>query len=198
MCRGSRGWPWEAAPARSTCRPWASRAARPIRMLRRSRPTSCDRSTPGSPRCWPNRTSNSTRRRGLTSPNCGPESRRCSTPICCCRVPDTGGCRWRSHVMRLVVATLKPSQVESVRQALAAVSVTRMTVCDAQGWQDGGGLRQQAILEIAVNDDFLEPTVRAITAALEAGGDSATGRLHALPIGAAVQLYREVRGPEAV
>jgi len=101
--------------------------------------------------------------------------------------------------MRLVVATLKPSQVESVRQALAAVSVTRMTVCDAQGWQAaGGGLRQQAILEIAVNDDFLEPTVRAITAALEAGGDSATGRLHALPIGAAVQLYREVRGPEAV
>jgi hypothetical protein len=40
--------------------------------------------------------------------------------------------------------------------------------------------------------------VRAITAAIEAGGDSATGRLHALPIGDAVQLYREVRGPEAV
>jgi nitrogen regulatory protein P-II 1 len=101
--------------------------------------------------------------------------------------------------MRLVVATLKPSQVESVRQALAAVSVTRMTVCDGQGWQAaGGGLLQQSILEIAVNDDFLEPTVRAITAAIEAGGDSATGRLHALPIGDAVQLYREVRGPEAV
>jgi nitrogen regulatory protein P-II 1 len=101
--------------------------------------------------------------------------------------------------MRLVVAVLKPSQVESVRQALAAVSVTRMTVCDAQGWRAaGGGLLQQAILEIAVNDDFLEPTVRAITAAIEAGGDSATGRLHALPMSDAVQLYREVRGPEAV
>jgi len=101
--------------------------------------------------------------------------------------------------MRLVVAVLKPSQVESVRQALAAVSVTRMTVSDAQGWQEpGGGLRQQAVLEIAVNDDFLEPTVGAITAVVEAGGESVAGRLYALPMTDAVQLYREVRGPEAV
>ncbi|MFM7135996.1 MAG: P-II family nitrogen regulator [Planctomycetota bacterium] len=101
--------------------------------------------------------------------------------------------------MRLVVAVLKPSQVESVRQALATVSVTRMTVCNAQGWQAAdGGLLQQAVLEIAVNDDFLKPTVQAITAALEAGGDSAAGRLHTLPISDAVQVYREVRGPEAV
>jgi nitrogen regulatory protein PII len=101
--------------------------------------------------------------------------------------------------MRRVVAVLKPSQVESVRQALAAVSVTRMTVCDAQGWQAaGGGLLQQALLEIAVNDDFLGPTVGAITAAIEAGGESAAGRLHALPMSDAMQLYRQVRGPEAV
>lgn len=101
--------------------------------------------------------------------------------------------------MRLVVAVLKPSQVESVRQALSKVSVTRMTVCDAQGWQAaGGGLVQQAILEIAVNEDFLQPTVQAITAALEAGGDTAAGRLHTLPVSVAVQVYRGVRGPEAV
>lgn len=100
--------------------------------------------------------------------------------------------------MRLVVAMLKPSQVESVRQALAAVSVTRMTVCDAQGWQAaGGGLLQQAILEIAVNDDFLDRTVAAISAVLAAGGD-ATSRVFVLPMHDAVQVYRTVRGPEAV
>lgn len=101
--------------------------------------------------------------------------------------------------MRLVVAVLKPSQVESVRRALAAVSVTRMTVFDAQGWQGpGGGLRQQSVLEIAVNDDFLACTVGAITTVVEAGGESVAGRLYALPMTDAMQLYREVRGPEAV
>jgi nitrogen regulatory protein P-II 1 len=101
--------------------------------------------------------------------------------------------------MHLVVALLKPSQVESVRQALAAASVTRMTVCDAQGWRgQEASLVQQAVLEIAVNDDFLTPTVKAITAVLEAGGDSAAGRLYSLPMLNAVQIYREVRGPEAV
>ena len=101
--------------------------------------------------------------------------------------------------MRLVVAVLKPSQVESVRQALASVSVTRMTVCDGQGWRGPReSLVQQAVLEIAVNDDFLEATVQVITAALAAGGDSAAGRIFALPMTDAVQLYRTVRGPEAV
>jgi nitrogen regulatory protein PII len=57
---------------------------------------------------------------------------------------------------------------------------------------------QQAVLEIAVNDDFLTPTVKAITAVLEAGGDSPAGRLYSLPMLNAVQIYREVRGPEAV
>jgi nitrogen regulatory protein PII len=101
--------------------------------------------------------------------------------------------------MHLVVALLKPSQVESVRRALAAVSVSRMTVCDAQGWRGPEeSLVQQAVLEIAVNDDFLALTMQAITAVLQAGGDSAAGRLYSLPLIDAVQLYREVRGPEAV
>jgi nitrogen regulatory protein PII len=101
--------------------------------------------------------------------------------------------------MHLVVALLKPSQVESVRRALAAVSVSRMTVCDAQGWRGPEeSLVQQAVLEIAVNDDFLAMTMQAITAVLQAGGDSAAGRLYSLPLIDAVQLYREVRGPEAV
>jgi nitrogen regulatory protein P-II 2 len=101
--------------------------------------------------------------------------------------------------MHLVMAVLKPSQVESVRQALAAVNVTRMTICDAQGWQElGDGLRQETLLEIAVNDDFLGPASEAITTAVEAGGDSAAGRLFTLPITEAVQLYRDVRGPEAI
>lgn len=100
--------------------------------------------------------------------------------------------------MRLVVATLKPSQVESVRRALDGVSVTRMTICDGQGWEADGTLVQRAVVEIAVNDDFLDRTVAAIGGVLEAAGEPVAGRIVVVPIDTAVQLYREVRGPEAV
>lgn len=102
--------------------------------------------------------------------------------------------------MRLVMAILKPSQVEGVRQALAEVDVARLTVCDAQGYgaPPADAVVQQAVMEIAVNEDFLNRTVTRIAAALAAEGDDAERRLFVLPMDDAVQLYREVRGPEAV
>ena len=123
--------------------------------------------------------------------------------------------------MRLVVAVLRPSQLEAVRQALAAVHVTRLTVCDAQGYHGskgdhGGhdlrgesGIVQESVMEIAVNDDFLERTVDTIRKAMLLGDELSTdaasdgsprpsGRLFVLPIHDAVQLYRDVRGPEAI
>lgn len=123
--------------------------------------------------------------------------------------------------MHLVVAVLKPSHLEAVRQALAAVHVTRLTICDAQGYgavfppgRDAGydvghaGVVQQSVMEIAVNDDFLERTVDTIRKAMRMG-TSARGvgaddlpsldeHLFVLPIHEAVQIYREVRGQEAV
>ena len=120
--------------------------------------------------------------------------------------------------MRLVVAVLRPAQLEAVRQALAAVHVTRLTICDAQGYhasQGHHGLRaesgivQESVMEIAVNDDFLERTVDTIRKAMLLGDELSTeaapdgsprpsGRLFVLPIHDAVQLYRDVRGPEAI
>jgi len=105
--------------------------------------------------------------------------------------------------MRLIVAVLKPSQVEVVRQSLASVHVTRLTICDAQGYDfvpSAGGqfqqaLVQQSVVEIAVNDDFVDRTVDMIAAAL---GSDLDERLFVMPIDDAVQIYREVRGPEAV
>ena len=98
--------------------------------------------------------------------------------------------------MRLVVAVLKPSQLEVVRQALAGVHVTRLTVCDAQGFTPGP-LVQQTVIEVAVNDDFLDRTIDAIAAAI-GRTDDLPARLMVLPIDDAVQIYRTVRGPEAV
>ena len=120
--------------------------------------------------------------------------------------------------MRLVVAVLRPSQLEPVRQALAAVHVTRLTICDAQGYHASQGSRgqrgesgivQESVMEIAVNDDCLERTVDTIRKAMLLGDELSTdvapngsprpsGRLFVLPIHDAVLLYRDVRGPEAI
>jgi nitrogen regulatory protein P-II 1 len=102
--------------------------------------------------------------------------------------------------MRLVVARMKPSQVEVVRQALAAVHVTRLTVLGAQGCHGIGPasrLVQEALMEIAVNDDFLDRTISALCAAL--GGDPLeANQLSVFPMVEAVQIYRDVRGQEAL
>ena len=110
--------------------------------------------------------------------------------------------------MRLVMAVLRPTQLEAVRQALAAVHVTRLTISDAQGHattavsaRSGSGVTQQAVMEIAVNDDFLERTVDTLAAAMRIGeSDDSTlsDRLFVLPMHEAVQLYRDVRGQEAL
>ena len=126
--------------------------------------------------------------------------------------------------MHMVVAVLRPAQLEPVRQALAAVHVTRLTICDAQGYHDPqgyhgpqgqhglrgeSGIVQESVMEIAVNDDFLERTVDTIRKAMLLGEEpetdggstrltSQSDRLYVLPIHDAVQLYRDVRGPEAV
>jgi len=114
--------------------------------------------------------------------------------------------------MHMVVAVLRPAQLEAVRQALAAVHVTRLTVCDAQGHHETGDrsrIVQESVMEIAVNDDFLERTVATIQTAMQPGAETATdgvggdvargpSRIFVLPIDDAVQLYRDVRGPEAV
>ncbi|MFM7205605.1 MAG: P-II family nitrogen regulator [Planctomycetaceae bacterium] len=101
--------------------------------------------------------------------------------------------------MRLIVAVIRPAEVESVRHALAAVQVTRLTVCDAHGYDlaKADPLAQQTMLEIAVNDDFVDRTVTAISDVLAAGHD-AESLMYVMPMADAVQLYRGVRGPEAV
>jgi nitrogen regulatory protein PII len=116
--------------------------------------------------------------------------------------------------MRLVVALLKPVELEPVRQALAAVHVTRLTVGDAQQHllpmanrtgpdaAAAAPISRHVIMEIAVNDDFLDRTVRTIAAALRLAATEGDGpadeRVFVLPMEDAVQLYRDVRGPEAI
>ena len=123
--------------------------------------------------------------------------------------------------MKLVLAVVPPSRMEAVRQALAEVHVTRLSVVDGHGYQTrtssaakGASQRivRHLVLEIAVNDDFLDRTVEVIEQALRLRAPADTdlasessqdyvidpGGIYVLPMDTAVQIYRDVRGPEAL
>ncbi|MBL9124930.1 MAG: P-II family nitrogen regulator [Planctomycetaceae bacterium] len=115
--------------------------------------------------------------------------------------------------MKLLVAIIQPTKLQAVREALAKIGVTRMTVCDAQGYGRQRGqtqtyrgheyktnLLRKIELEIMVNDDFVEPTIETITSVARTGpeGTIGDGKVFVLPAEAVVQISEGLRGPGAV
>ena len=61
-------------------------------------------------------------------------------------------------------------------------------------------LLRKVVLEIVVNDDFLERTIDAITAVAPSGpeGNLGDGKIFVLPIVDAIEIGSRARGQEAV
>ena len=115
--------------------------------------------------------------------------------------------------MRLVIAIIQPTRLSAVREALAKIGVTRMTVCDAQGYARQRGqtemyrgveyktnLLRKVALEIVVNDDFLERTLETLSSFARSGGEGqiGDGKIFVLPVDDAIEITPLARGPEAV
>ncbi len=115
--------------------------------------------------------------------------------------------------MKLVVAIIQPTKLDAVRAALEKIEVTRMTVCDAQGYGRQRGrtemyrgheytttLLRKIALEIVVNDDFLDRTVQTIMQVARTGseGTIGDGKIFVLPAEQAIQIDDGSRGPGAV
>ncbi len=115
--------------------------------------------------------------------------------------------------MKLIIAIIQPSRLEAVKQALTEVEVFRLTVLDCQGFgrQKGqaGAYRGHEIainllrkvqLQIAVNDDFVEPTVNAVLSAAKTGekGQIGDGKVFILPMDDCIRIRTGERGPEAI
>ena len=78
--------------------------------------------------------------------------------------------------MKLIIAIIQPGKLEAVKAALTEVEVFRLTVLDCQGFGRQKGqtelyrgheykinLLRKVQLQIAVNEDFVEPTIQAIS-----------------------------------
>ena len=115
--------------------------------------------------------------------------------------------------MRYVVAIIQPPKLQAVRDALARIGVERLTVCDAQGFGRQRGqtatyrgveyktyLLRKVMLEIVVNDDFLDRTIETIEAVARTGpdGDIGDGKIFVLPVHEVYRIGAPTKGPEAV
>lgn len=115
--------------------------------------------------------------------------------------------------MNLVIAIIQPTKLDAVREALVRIGVTRMTVCDAQGYGRQRGRTEmyrgheyttqflrKVELEIVVNDDFLERTVETLVNIARTGpeGSIGDGKVFVLPALEAIQINDGARGPGSV
>jgi nitrogen regulatory protein P-II 1 len=115
--------------------------------------------------------------------------------------------------MKMVIAVIQPTKLDAVHQALERLDVTRMTVCDAQGYARQRGqletyrgheyktnLLRKVALEIAVNDDFLDRTIECLedVARTTAEGHIGDGKIFVVPMEEAIQISDGYRGKGAI
>ena len=115
--------------------------------------------------------------------------------------------------MKLIIAAIKPFKLEEVREALTAIGVRGMMVTEIKGFGSQSGhteiyrgheltvnMLRKVQLQIAVNEDFVEPTVNAIMTAARTGpeGRIGDGKIFILPLEDVVRIRTGERGPEAI
>ena len=115
--------------------------------------------------------------------------------------------------MKLIIAVIQPNKLEAVKAALTEVKVFRLTVMDCQGFGRQKGqtevyrgheftvnLLRKVQLQIAVNDEFVQPTVDAILKAGRTGekGEIGDGKIFILPMDDCIRIRTGERGPEAI
>lgn len=115
--------------------------------------------------------------------------------------------------MKLIIAIIQPNKLEDVKAALTDVEVFRLTVMDCQGFGRQKGqtevyrgheftvnLMRKVQLQIAVNEDFVQPTINAILKGGRTGekGQIGDGKIFVLPAEEAIQVNDGFRGPGAV
>ena len=112
--------------------------------------------------------------------------------------------------MKLIIAIIQPHKLEDVIQELDKVEIHLRTVSDVlgcgrqkgrtevyRGRKETGGMLKKVRLEIAVNEDFVQPTIKAITTAAKTGkiGD---GKIFIVDLVECIRIRTGEKGKEAI
>jgi nitrogen regulatory protein P-II 1 len=112
--------------------------------------------------------------------------------------------------MKLVIAIIQPYKLEEVKEELYKANVNLITVSEVlghgrqkgvtevyRGARETGNLLRKIRLEIAVNDNFLEPTIKAITKGAKTG-ETGDGKIFVMDLEECVRIRTEERGSPAI
>ena len=112
--------------------------------------------------------------------------------------------------MKLIIAIIQPYRLEIVKEELYKAEVNLITVSEVlghgrqmgiteiyRGHKETGNLLRKIRLEIAVNDNFLEPTIKAIVKGAKTG-ETGDGKIFILDLEECVRIRTEERGSIAI
>ena len=112
--------------------------------------------------------------------------------------------------MKLIIAIIKPDRLEAVKQELYKAEVNLITVNEVlghgrqmgitevyRGVKEMGNLLRKVRLEIAVNENFVEPTIQAIIKGAQTG-EMGDGKIFVLELAECVRIRTEERGGTAI
>jgi nitrogen regulatory protein P-II 2 len=112
--------------------------------------------------------------------------------------------------MKLVIAIIQPHKLEEVKQELYKEEVNLITVNEVlghgrqkgitevyRGVKETGNLLRKIRLEIAVNDNFVEPTVNAIMKGAQTG-ETGDGKIFVLPLESCIRIRTGEKGSVAI
>ncbi|MDQ5988597.1 MAG: Nitrogen regulatory protein P-II [Syntrophus sp. SKADARSKE-3] len=112
--------------------------------------------------------------------------------------------------MKYIIAIIQPHKLDDVVNALEEANVGLMTVSNVlgrgrqkgvtevyRGAKEVGSLLKKVKLEIAVNEDFVEPTINAITKAARSG-EVGDGKIFVLDLHEVMRIRTGERGGKAI
>ncbi|MFH1782060.1 MAG: P-II family nitrogen regulator [Candidatus Omnitrophota bacterium] len=112
--------------------------------------------------------------------------------------------------MKLIIAMIQPHKLPDVKKALFDAEVYKMTVTNALGCGQQKGftetyrgvihdvnLLKKVRLEIAVNEDFVQPTIDAIISGARTG-EIGDGKIFILDLPECIRIRTGERGNEAI
>jgi nitrogen regulatory protein P-II 2 len=112
--------------------------------------------------------------------------------------------------MKLVIAIIQPDRLEEVKHELYKVEVNLITVSEVlghgrqkgitevyRGVKETGNLLRKVRLEIAVNENFVEPTINAIIAGARTG-ELGDGKIFVMDLKDCIRIRTGEKGSLAI
>ena len=112
--------------------------------------------------------------------------------------------------MKLIIAIIQPYKLEEVKEELYKAEVNLITVSEVmghgrqkgvtevyRGHKETGNLLRKIRLEIAVNENFVEPTVKAIIKGAKTG-ETGDGKIFILDLKECIRIRTEEQGSLAI